>query len=156
MALEDAVVLSTLLAHLSDLPPSVKDPRTLLPHLLNTYCTLRTPRVRFVKSKTRAMRDLYTYADGPEQQARDSKLRAEMVAVEMGEVDEAGRWTTKGKELKGDFAKDSANFLVDVALRDMLFGYDAVKEAEKGWERLRKEMVWGKLEGREGKREEGH
>jgi hypothetical protein len=116
MALEDAVVLSTLLKGLHSTDTAE------LGLVLERYTQLRQPRVQSVKQKARSNRDIYALYDGAEQTTRDSILAAEMQRIKNGEVDESG---------KGDpnFAKDSPNFLADVPFRNMLFGYDAEQEA---------------------------
>jgi len=120
MALEDAVVLSTLLKGYSLTDTSE------LGRILERYTQLRQMRVQHVKKKARNNRDIYALYDGEEQKTRDGILAAEMKRIENGEVDQAG---------KGDpnFAKDSPNFLADVPFRNLLFGYDAEREANASY-----------------------
>lgn len=116
MALEDAVVLSTLLKghHESD--------SAVLDHLLQRYTQLRLPRVQAIKAKAKNNRNLYALHDGVEQVARDKIMATEAERIINGDVDEAGRGDA-------EFAKGSPNFLADVPFRNMLFGYDAEKVA---------------------------
>lgn len=116
MALEDAVVLSTLLKG-HQAPDSVA-----LDRLLQRYTQLRKPRAQIIKAKAKSNRNVYALHDGAEQVARDKVMAREGERIRDGEVDDAGRGDV-------EFAKGSPNFLADVSFRDMLFGYDAEKEA---------------------------
>jgi hypothetical protein len=116
MALEDAVVLSTLLKDYHPAENSELGP------VLEQYTELRQERVQYVKEKARSNRDIYALPDGKDQITRDNILAAESERIKNGEVDEAGNGDA-------NFAKDSPNFLADVQFRNLLFGYDAEQEA---------------------------
>ncbi|KAF2706180.1 FAD/NAD(P)-binding domain-containing protein [Pleomassaria siparia CBS 279.74] len=120
MALEDAVVLSTLFKH----HPNTTD----LDVILQLYLRIRQPRVQSLKAKARRMRDAYAHHDGSQQQLRDQSLAADMERIRSGLIDEASRIDGK---LDLENARDSANLLADVGFRERLFGYDGEAEVEK-------------------------
>lgn len=101
-AFEDAAVLGTLFSKIQD--------ASQLPDILSIYERLRKPRTTLLRSRSRAMQEVYQFSDGPLQQERDRQLR-------------------NHAPFDG-----FPNFLADPSLQSLLFGYNAIKEAEKAWE----------------------
>jgi hypothetical protein len=119
MALEDAAVLSTMLNNSSK--PLISNSEAEFKDLLQRFVRIRQPRVAFLKAKARKMRDVYALHDGEDQRARDQAMEDEMILLKNKVMDEGGKEAIA-------FADGSPNFLADVKFRDVLFGYDAVKE----------------------------
>lgn len=113
MAIEDAVVLSTLLGTLPIEQPG------LLERALGEFQRIRYDRVNFLQRKAVTLYEQYALSDGKAQQERDQCLKSEnmlMEAFHAGELKEG---------LGNDFAHNSVNFLTDVSFRNWVFGYDA-------------------------------
>lgn len=122
MALEDAVVLSTLVNHVSNDSSQNAQERINLPSALDLFFDARVSRTRFLREKARSMRNIFAIPPGPDQKLRDQLLRSDMDAIGRAGVEKNGY---SAIEKRQGFAKDSPNFLTDVSFRDMLFGYDA-------------------------------
>jgi 2-polyprenyl-6-methoxyphenol hydroxylase-like FAD-dependent oxidoreductase len=106
MALEDAVLLSTLL---SRLPTSSEEfDQTILSSLLDEFCKLRYPRVEALKAKSRENGDAYALPTSKGERRTDgSKMETAEISVDVLQ------------------AMVSSHFLVNASIRDVLFGYDA-------------------------------
>ena len=102
MAFEDAAVLGTLV--------SKSQHKAQLPDVLTIYESLRKPRTAALRDRSRAMRDVYAFDDGPLQQERDRQLREDSPFT------------------------GYPNFLADPTFQTSLFGYNAFEEAEKAWD----------------------
>ena len=101
MAFEDAAVLGLLSLKMQN--------KSQLPDILSIYERIRKPRTMEMRSRSRAMRDVYAMRDGPEQQERDRQL------------------------LQHAPFEGFPNFLADPVFQKWLFAYDALGEAEKAW-----------------------
>ena len=102
MAFEDAAVLGTLFSKVQH--------HSQLSDVLSIYERLRKPRTMAMRDRSRAMRDVYAYDDGPLQEERDRQLK-------------------EHAPFEG-----YANFLADPSFQRSLFGYNAIEEAAKAWE----------------------
>ena len=102
MAFEDAAVLGTLLSNIQH--------KSQLADILSMYERIRKPRTMALRDRSRAMRDVYAFNDGPLQQERDRQLQ------EHAPFD------------------GYPNFLADPIFQKSLFSYNAVAEAERAWE----------------------
>ncbi|CAG8948678.1 hypothetical protein HYFRA_00001798 [Hymenoscyphus fraxineus] len=102
MAFEDAAVLGVFFARLTS--------KDQICDLVAIYDEIRKPRAMECRSRSRDLRHVFTYADGPEQAERDRRLMYE-------------------EPFEG-----SPNFLSDPVLQTWLFGYDAVRAGEEAWE----------------------
>ena len=120
MAIEDSAVLGNLLSRISH--------RSQLQPLLKAYQNLRIDRTMVAQESSRRNRVTYTLPDGPEQRARDEKLRKAMsleLADSGGEPD--------GSQYQREEKKET----------DSLYGYDADAEADKWWAEHGKELeLW--------------
>lgn len=114
MAIEDSVVLSNLLGNLP------KDSPDALEQAFNKFHQLRHPRITFLQEKAGKLVKIYGYPDGPLQVERDQRLKSEMETLEASGSDDS-------KDVSDNFAKESPNFLLDVAFRRFVFEYDAEK-----------------------------
>nr|UZP47902.1 FAD binding domain-containing protein [Cladonia uncialis subsp. uncialis] len=103
MAFEDAAVLGTLFSKVQD--------SSQLPDILSIYEHLRKPRTSAMRAKSRAMRDVYAFEDGPLQRERDRQLQHH-------------------SPFDG-----FANFLADPIFQSFVFSYNAFEDAEKAWVR---------------------
>lgn len=102
MAFEDAAVIGVLVSKMQH--------KSQLPDILTIYERLRKPRTTTLCGKSRAMRDVYAFDDGPLQEERDRQLR-------------------EHEPFDG-----YANFLADPGFQKALFGYNAMEEASRAWE----------------------
>ncbi|KAJ7195382.1 hypothetical protein GGX14DRAFT_475214, partial [Mycena pura] len=105
MAVEDAAVLGTLLAHLT----RTDDPAAGLGVLLRAYQALRQPRTAETQRAALTNFDVFHLPDGPDQLARDANMRA--AALDAANAD------------------GGANVWADRRKSDQQFGYDADAEA---------------------------
>ena len=117
MAIEDSAVLGNLLSRISH--------RSQLRPLLKAYQNLRIGRTIVAQEASRLNRVIHTLPDGPEQKARDEKLRKAM-ALELADL---------GREPdRSQFQREEKKEL------DALYGYDADAEADKWWAEHGKEL----------------
>ena len=122
MAIEDAAVLGNLLSHITH--------KSQLPKLLKAYQELRHPRATDNHLGSRFNQTLYHLPDGPEQEARDARLKSAM---------EAGLKMAKGEKISED--DPGFRILKDEKQRSQLaFGYDADRDVENWIEKN-----WGDL-----------
>lgn len=101
MAFEDAAVIGALLSKIQN--------KSQLGDILTIYERLRKPRTTRLSEKSRTMRDVYAYDDGPLQRERDRQLR-------------------QHPPFEG-----YANFLADPEFQRSLFSYNAKVVAENAW-----------------------
>ncbi|KZO90144.1 FAD/NAD(P)-binding domain-containing protein [Calocera viscosa TUFC12733] len=112
MAIEDAAFLGNIFSRLED--------KAQIPVFLRGYEAARYPRTSEVQASARLNQKINHLVDGPEQQARDSVMKAAMEAPGTNQ-DEWNQWSDKRKG-------------------DALYGYDADAAADQFWnERLEKE-----------------
>jgi len=118
MAIEDAVVLGSLLSRISR--------RSQLRPLLQAYQDLRLDRTAMAQEASRRFRDIFHLPDGPEQRERDENLRRTMESEVSG---------------NSKVSLDSnQNRSVDADANDVFFRYDADAEADKWWADHGKEL----------------
>ena len=101
MAFEDAAVLGTLFCNVRY--------QSQLSDILSVYERLRKPRTTAMCSRSRAMRDVYAFDDGPLQEERDRQLQ-------------------EHAPFEG-----YPNFLADPSFPHSLSGYNAIEEAATAW-----------------------
>ena len=82
-----------------------------LPDILSIYESIRKPRTTALRVRSQAQRAVNAFQDGPLQQERDRQLR-------------------HLQPFEG-----YPNFLADPELQKLVFGYNAVKEADIAWDR---------------------
>jgi len=123
MAIEDAVILSALVGNLTDHSGTLQA-------AINEFYTLRRGRIDFLQEKAVILYQDYAYPKGPEQEARDRRLKDEMLMLEAFEA------AATNKKLSDTFAKNSTNFLADVEFRNIIFGYDAEKISKEACIRM--------------------
>lgn len=100
--IEDAAVLGNLLSRLQH----KKD----LPNTLHAFQEIREPRVSEIAAETWLNRKIFHLPDGPEQQQRDSSMRAAMDAA----ASPAVAVSTRGNaNMWADKEKNTATFLYD-------------------------------------------
>jgi salicylate hydroxylase len=120
MALEDAVVLTTLIdaAAAATVSTSKSTRDATIRDALDIFYDIRSKRTRIVRDKAQSNRDVFAMPPGPEQIRRDQQLR-----------DEAEQMRREPAiQMPEGFAKDSANVMSDVSFRNMLYGYKADEE----------------------------
>ena len=113
MAIEDAAVLGNLLSritHISQLEP-----------LLKVYQDLRLPRTAIAQEASRANQRVFHLPDGPEQKARDERMRSNLSQGDSHNTAEPKRQQDGGRNPE------------DKASNDALFSYDADVEVENWW-----------------------
>lgn len=115
MAIEDAAVLGNIFSHCSD--------RSQIVPLLYAYQSLRYERATATQTSSSLNRHIFHHPDGPEQEKRDSEMRAAM--------EDASR-VARGEE-SAHVLSGNANQWADKKKSDIQFGYDADLEAEKWW-----------------------
>ena len=84
--------------------------KSQIPDILSIYERLRKPRTMALRARSQAQRAVNGFKDGELQEERDRQLR-------------------QHQPFDG-----FPNFLADPGLQNLVFGYDAVKEAEIAWE----------------------
>ena len=82
-----------------------------LPDIFSIYESIRKPRTTALRARSQIQRAVNGFQDGPLQQERDRQLR-HLPPFE-----------------------GFPNFLADPGLQKLLFGYNAIREAEIAWER---------------------
>jgi hypothetical protein len=131
MAIEDAVVLSTLTG---------KPQRNLAAawnNVLEMFYQVRHQRIEFLQSKALKLYQISTYPNGPLQQERDRQLQEEMRLMEALDMTDSANGR---QDLGPYFARDSPNFLSDVWFRDEVFAYDAKSIGEDAVKLLRENV----------------
>ena len=130
MAVEDAAVLGNILSnisHISQLTP-----------MLRAYEALRHARTSATQASSRLNQKIFHLPDGPEQERRDTEMRAAM-AAEHARLAARERRKAEGKD---EFADDgmyeqlfegNSNQWADRAKNIEQFSYDADSEAERWW-----------------------
>jgi len=111
MAIEDAVVLGSLLSRISR--------RSQLRPLLQAYQDLRLDRTAMAQQVSRRFQHIFHLPDGPEQRERDENLRRTIDSEVSG-----------NSKLSPD---SSQNRGTDADANDVFFRYDADAEADKWW-----------------------
>lgn len=84
--------------------------KSQIPDILSIYERLRKPRTMALRARSQAQRAVNGFKDGELQRERDRQLRQQ-------------------QPFDG-----FPNFLADPGLQSLVFGYNAVKEAEMAWE----------------------
>lgn len=102
LAMESASILSTLLRHISSV--------AVLPDILASYQSLRVPRARRTKQRSRQMHDMCQLDDGPAQMERDRILREDKPA------------------------EGFPNPWADPEFQEWMWAFDARTAAESAWE----------------------
>ncbi|KAK4508635.1 hypothetical protein PRZ48_002374 [Zasmidium cellare] len=111
MAIEDATVLSCLIARAS------QDPSLTLADVATAYESLRRPRVDAIRAMVKANAAIFGLADGEKQAERDRNIGGEGFSV-----------GGEGREEKGAY-QGTAKWSTEEAY-EFTEGYDAVKEAD--------------------------
>ncbi|KAI0653464.1 FAD/NAD(P)-binding domain-containing protein [Cubamyces menziesii] len=125
MAIEDAAVLGNLLSRLQH-PAQLRG-------LLQAYEDLRLPRTAETQRQSRLNQKIFHLPDGPEQEARDAKMRAAM-EIELKMLrGEGGEATLEG----------SPNQWADRKKNEAQFAYDADAEAERWWREVGERSLGG-------------
>ena len=88
--------------------------KSQLPDVLSIYEKVRKPRAMEMRRRSRAIREIYAMKDGPLQEERDRQL-LEHVPFD-----------------------GYPNYLADPVLQKWMFGYKAIEEAGKAWQKYRR------------------
>ncbi|KAF8500000.1 FAD/NAD-P-binding domain-containing protein [Hysterangium stoloniferum] len=114
MAVEDAVVLGSLLSRL-------EHPSQLKP-MLQAYQDLRLPRTAATQLSSRLNQKIFHLPDGPEQEARDASMRAAMLDPDHTYEGNQNQWADQKKNMEQ-------------------FGYDADAAAEDWWREIGEQQI---------------
>ncbi|KAE9392388.1 FAD/NAD(P)-binding domain-containing protein [Gymnopus androsaceus JB14] len=118
MAIEDAEVLGKLFSHITH-------PKQI-PSLLKAYESIRFERTTNTQRLEAEFRELYHLRDGPEQEARDARLR---MGMEVQDALEKGQAIASEKLSAVECGQRTRQ-----AEDDAQYGYDVGQETDKWWE----------------------
>lgn len=144
MAVEDAAVLGNLLSRLTHISE--------LPHLLRGYEAIRHTRTANTQKSSRLNQRIFHYPDGPEQEKRDSEMKAAMLyeraRLPPDHLRALPEEERKKVNLNEDFTGEgNSNQWADMKKNLEQFGYDADLEADRWWnergERICRQAVQG-------------